>query len=264
MSDASFVGSIPQHYDQGLGPIIFADPAADMARRAAALHPKRVLETAAGTGIATRAIRTALPADADLVATDLNMPMLDIARTRFGAGEKVRFEAADATALPFKDGAFDLVICQFGVMFYPDRDLGYREVKRVLEPGGHYLFSVWDSHKYNAYGRIAHEVVGRFFESDPPQFLRVPFSYPFEPIKDSLIEAGFEDISVDVFRHTKPLPDPARLAGGLIFGTPLFEQIRTRGGASPETIMTTLAEAYAAEFSSGTMLLQVMFVSARS
>lgn len=264
MSDAGFVGSIPQHYDAGLGPIIFADPAADMARRVGALKPKRVLETAAGTGIATRAIRDALPPDSELVVTDLNMPMLDIARLRFRTEEKIRFEAADATALPFQDGAFDLVSCQFGVMFYPDKDLGYREIKRLLQPGGHYLFSVWDSHKYNANGRLAYELVGRFFDADPPQFLKVPFSYPLDAIKDSLLAAGFGDISVDVCRHIKPVPDPAQLARGIIFGTPVFEQIQSRGGVDPEAIVTALTKAYADEFSDGTMLLQWLVISARA
>src|SRR5688500_11332034 len=117
---ASFVGSIPQYYDQGLGPIIFADYAADMAQRAAAGDPARVLETAAGTGIVTRKLRDALPVDAHLTATDLNPPMLEIARAKFRAGEQVEFQPADATALPFADASFEAVVCQFGLMFFPD------------------------------------------------------------------------------------------------------------------------------------------------
>jgi SAM-dependent methyltransferase len=223
-----------------------------------------VLETAAGTGIVTRALRDALPDETELVATDLNLPMLEVARTKFDAAETVQFEAADATALPFADDSFDLLVCQFGVMFFPDKDLGYREARRVLKPGGHYLFNVWDGHKHNAFGRIAHELVGSYFPADPPQFQRIPFSYPFEPIKDSLIEAGFGDISASVLQIVRPLGDPALLARGIVFGSPLIEQIRSRGTVAPETIMNALTDAFASAFSSGSIALQALVVSARA
>src|SRR5262245_55217268 len=168
MDDAAeYVGSIPQHYDRCLGPLIFIDYAADIAHRVAARSPARVLETAAGTGIATRCLRDILPAGVRLTATDLNPPMLEIARTKFRPGEQVEFQPADATALPFADGSFDAVICQFGVMFFPDKDKSYREAFRILPPGGRYLFNVWDSHRHNPAGRIAHEVIGSFFPHDP-------------------------------------------------------------------------------------------------
>ena len=152
---ARFIGNIPEHYDVGLGPMIFVDYAADIARRAAACIPTRVLETAAGTGIVTRQLRDFLPPGVHVAATDLNAPMLEVARTKFRSGEQVEFQPADATALPFSDGAFEAVVCQFGVMFFPQKDTSYREVHRVLSPGGRYLFSVWDSHRYNPFGRIA-------------------------------------------------------------------------------------------------------------
>ena len=128
---AGFVGDIPHHYDQGMGPMIFVDYAADVAQRVAACNPIRVLETAAGTGIVTRRLRDRLPAGVGLTATDLNPPMLEIARAKFRPGEDVEFKAADAMELPFADGSFDAVVCQFGVMFYPDKDKSYREVYRV-------------------------------------------------------------------------------------------------------------------------------------
>ena len=141
---AHFAGTIPENYDSGLGPHLFVDFAADVARRAAATKPGRVLETAAGTGIVTRMLRDALPGSARLVASDLNPPMLAVARRKFGAAEKIEFQQADATALPFDDGAFDTIVCQFGVMFFHDKDKGYREAYRVLGRGGRYHFNVWD------------------------------------------------------------------------------------------------------------------------
>src|SRR6516225_3252703 len=184
-NDASFVGNIPEHYERSLVPIFFVDYAADIARRAAAWSPARVLEIAAGTGVVTRQLRDLLPAGAHLTATDLNPPMLEIARAKFRPDEQVDFRPADATTLPFPDCSFDAVVCQFGVMFFPDKDKSYREVHRVLAPGGRYLFNIWDTHLHNPFARIAHEVTGSFFPADPPQFMTVPFSYRFDPIKES-------------------------------------------------------------------------------
>jgi len=122
-----FVGSIPEHYDQGLGPVIFARPADLVATRVASFEPSRVLETAAGTGIVTRRLRDLLPAAAEIVATDLNPAMLDVSRRKFQPGEAVTFQATDAIALPFADEEFDALVCQFGVMFFPDKEKAYRK-----------------------------------------------------------------------------------------------------------------------------------------
>ena len=121
-----FVGNTPRGYDHDMGPMIFVDYAVDIAGRVAACSPVRVLETAAGTGIVTRRLRDRLPASVSLTATDLNPPMLEIARVKFRPGEDVEFKPADAMELPFADGSFDAVVCQFGVMFYPDKDRSYR------------------------------------------------------------------------------------------------------------------------------------------
>src|SRR5687767_1020758 len=147
-SDTVFAGSIPELYDRCLGPFLFEPYAADLAERAAALRPRRVLETAAGTGIVTAALRRALP-DAEIVATDLNPDMLRVAEAKAGSSDIV-FAPADAQALPFPDGGFDLVVCQFGAMFFPDRVAAYREARRMLAPGGAFLFNVWDRLEANS------------------------------------------------------------------------------------------------------------------
>jgi ubiquinone/menaquinone biosynthesis C-methylase UbiE len=267
MSDnaAGFVGNIPEHYDQGLGPMIFVDYAVDIAQRVAAGDPLRVLETAAGTGIVTRKLRDALPAAVHLTATDLNPPMIEIARTKFRAGEQVELRPADATALPFADASFDAVVCQFGLMFFPDKAKSCAEVFRVLAPGGRYLFSVWDSHRYNPFGRIAHEVAGRFFPTDPPQFYNVPFScHQIDPIKELLIAAGFGDIGIVVVSLDKVIPDTARFARALLYGNPLIDQVRARGGVEPERIADALLQAVRREFGAdpGRMPIQAMIFSA--
>ena len=264
-NDASFVGNIPEHYERGLVPMVFVDFAADIARRAAAWSPARVLETAAGTGVVTRQLRDVLPASAHLTATDLNPPMLEIARARFRSDEPVDFRPADATTLPFPDGSFDTVVCQFGVMFFPDKDKSYREIHRVLAPGGRYLFNVWDSHSYNKFGRIAHEVAGDFFPADPPQFYKVPFScHQIDPIKESLIRARFTDITVAVVALEKEIPNTVQFARGLVYGNPLIDQIRARGGVNPDQVVDALTRALRAEFGEepGRMPLQAIIFSA--
>jgi ubiquinone/menaquinone biosynthesis C-methylase UbiE len=153
---ADFTGSIPAFYDQSLGPIFFADFADDIARRVAGSAPTCVLELAAGTGIVTRRLRDLLPGEAQLTTTDLNPPMLEVARRKFHSDEMIEFQPAAATALPFADASFDAVVCQFGVMFFPDKDKGHREAHRVLVNGGRYLFSVWDSHRHNPIGPPNH------------------------------------------------------------------------------------------------------------
>jgi ubiquinone/menaquinone biosynthesis C-methylase UbiE len=251
MSDraADFTGSIPSFYDLGLGPVFFIDFADDIARRVAASAPKRVLEIAAGTGIVTRRLRDRLPGEAQLIATDLNPPMLEVARQKFRPDETVEFQPADATALPFPDASVDAIVCQFGVMFFPDKDKGHREAYRVLVSGGRYLFSVWDSHRHNPHGRLITEVVAGFFPHDPPQFYQVPFGYhELDLIKNSLEAAGFADLSIAVMRLNKIVPDVATFARALVLGNPLIGQIQTRGGVDPERVIEALVEAISHEF----------------
>ena len=246
---ANFAGDIPAKYDSGLGPHLFLDYGADLARRVAAAKPCRVLEIAAGTGIVTRLLRDALPSSAHLVASDLNSPMLMVAREKFAETEQVEFQQADATALSFADGAFDAVVCQFGLMFFQEKTKAYSETFRVLAPGGRYYFNVWDSFEFNSFARITHEAVGRFFGQDAPTFFTVPFGYHrIDAIKTSLIEAGFVDISIQVVKIDKTMEDVWRLAEGLVLGNPIVAEINARRTADSAAIVDAVAEALRIEF----------------
>ena len=141
-TDAAFSGSIPGLYERYLVPMLFEPYALDLAQRTGALRPRHILETAAGTGVVTDAIIRKLP-DIEVTATDLNQGMLDVAAARIKS-PCVKFRQADAQSLPFPDASFDAVVCQFGVMFFPDRITAYREARRVLKPGGRFLFNVWN------------------------------------------------------------------------------------------------------------------------
>lgn len=263
---AAFTGSIPEIYDRELGPVIFADYAADMARRVATAGVGNVLEIAAGTGIVTRALRDRLSPGARLTATDLNAPMLDVARTKFAPGEAVAFRPADAQALPFDDAAFDAVACQFGVMFFPDKPLAYRETWRVLNSGGRFVFSVWDSARHNPVLRHAHALVTAAFPIDPPMFYLVPVSYcALDPIKAALEDAGFADIQIAVLARVKEVASIFGFAHGFVYGNPTIDLIRARGGVDPDAIVERLARALESEFGAGPCRLpmQAIVVEAR-
>ena len=194
---ARFVGSILQTYERVLEPFLFEYYAGDLAARLEAPAGGRVLETACGTGISTAAARAALDESVLITATDLNPPMLDLAHTKRGQLAGVEFREADAQELPFLDTAFDSVFCQFGVMFLPDKALGFREAYRVLKAGGLLAFNVWDSLERNPLMALAHETISGFFDADPPQFLTVPFGWYAHDVIHAHVEgAGFVDIAI--------------------------------------------------------------------
>ena len=173
---AAFVGTVPPNYDRYLGPLLFHPYADDLAARLPVARGTRVLEVACGTGIVTGRLVRRLAGQGTLVATDLNDAMIAHARTRVPADPALEWRQADGTSLPFPDRAFDAVVCEFGLMFFPDKAAGVREAFRVLEPGGTYLFNVWDKIEHNAVARISHDTIRAFFPDDPPQFYQVPFN----------------------------------------------------------------------------------------
>ena len=177
-SDKVFTGSIPELYDTYLVPLIFEAYANDLADRAVSTGSNKVLETAAGSGVVTRALASRLPSDASYVVTDLNQPMLDHAASKQGSDARITWRQADALNLPFDDASFDAVICQFGVMFFPDRVAGYSEARRVLKSGGSFLFNVWDHIEANEFADVITKVASSVFPEDPPLFLaRTPHGY---------------------------------------------------------------------------------------
>ncbi len=259
---SNFTGTVPENYDQGLGPYIFQEFGAELAARVAAEDPESVLELAAGTGIVTRYLRNALPVDCKLVATDLNPPMLDVAADKFENYEEVSFEEADAMSLPFDDGAFEAIACQFGVMFFPDKAESFAEAKRVLKEGGVYHFNVWDTWEGNPFGRVCQEVAEATFPDNPPEFYKVPFSYPDpEVIEADLQAGGFSDITIETVNLEQKIDYPL-FAQGLIYGNPMFEEIQDRGG-DPDEVMAAIEAALKAEFGDpAVMPIRALFIRA--
>lgn len=238
---SQFVGNIPDNYDHGLGPHIFHDYADDLTQRAAASEVVSVLELAAGTGIVSRKLRDALPSHVTLTVTDLNPPMLAVAEKKFQEGENLVFHTADAMELPFDDGQFDLIVCQFGVMFFPDKLAAFKEALRVLRPGGSYLFNAWGNHAANPFAEISHGVAAQFFPDDPPQFYKVPFSYSdAEIVESDMRAAGFTDVTSEVVEIEKRVEDWERFARGIVYGNPLIGEIESRGGVDAKKVMEAI------------------------
>lgn len=247
---AQFTGEIPKNYDTGLGPVIFHPYAKDIAARAKALNPSEVLEIAAGTGIVTRKLRDALPAEVPLLATDLNDAMLDVARPLFGKDENVAFEVVDAMDIPNNEASFDLALSQFGVMFMPDKVQHYRETLRILKPGGTYLFNVWDSWDGNPWAGLGHETVEIFFPGETPGFYKVPFHY-HDPakIQTDLHSAGFENINIDRVAKQGKVTSWEAFAHAVVFGNPLADEIRALdGGVSPEEVRDAVMKKFVEAF----------------
>lgn len=243
-----FVGDIPAYYDKHLGPIIFQDYAVDLARRAAAVGAGEVLEIAAGTGISTLALRTALPAAMRIVATDLNAPMLEVARAKLPSDANIDFQQADAMALPFEDAGFDLVIIQFGVMFFPDKPAAYRQARRVLRSGGTLLFNVWSGMEANPFGEIAHAAGAHFLPSNPPQFYLTPFGYAdAAQVRADLASGGFADVDQEVVRFDKEVRDWRHFAEGAVYGNPMIVDLQA-GGVNPDDVVAHVADRLVARF----------------
>jgi ubiquinone/menaquinone biosynthesis C-methylase UbiE len=252
-TDTKFSGSIPAIYDRLLVPLIFAPYAADLCQRLVRFKPADILETAAGTGVVTRAMAEALPASVKITATDLNPSMLEVARARLGDDARITWQPADALALPFADGSFDAVVCQFGVMFFPDRIKGYREALRVLKPNGTFLFDAWDRIEASPFVDVIAATLKRVYAADPPDFMaRVPHGYHDKAlIEREVREAGFATVTIETIVHTARAASAQEAATAWCQGTPLRNEIELRGPPALNEVTEIVAKALEKSFGKG-------------
>jgi SAM-dependent methyltransferase len=252
-TDKVFAGSIPENYDRYMVPLIFEAFAADLAQRAASLSPSAVLETAAGTGVVTRALAPKLAPGASYVATDLNQPMLDYAASRQASDTRITWRQADALALPFADATFDVVCCQFGAMFFPDRVRGYREARRVLRKNGRFLFNVWDRIADNVFALAVTEALIPFQPQNPPLFLaRTPHGYcDAGKIRADLTKAGFGTISIAAVAKISRADTALDVARAYCQGTPLRNEIEAIPGLGLEAATQAAAAELRRRFGDG-------------
>lgn len=254
-SDTVFSGSIPEIYDEFLVPLIFEQYAADLAERTSAIAPQTVLEIAAGSGVVTRAVSAVLGPDALYTVTDLNKSMLDRARSQHSEDSRIVWRPADALDLPFSDDAFDLVLCQFGVMFFPDRVKAYREARRVLRPGGSFIFNMWDRIEANEFADEVTNTLAAVFSDNQPGFLsRTPHGH-YDPTtyRAELAVAGFSKVQVDRISATSSARSPAIPAVAYCQGTPLRNEIEEMAGPDLEEATAIVTEAIRVRFGDGSV-----------
>ena len=250
MADATtaFVGKIPENYERYLAPLFFNDFADDLVARVPVSDDMRVLEVACGTGIVTRRLVERLGGRGTVMATDLNEAMFAHARKRLPGSGDATYRTADGTSLPFESRSYDAVVCQFGLMFFPDKAAGAREAFRVLTPGGVYLLNVWDALERNPVPRITHETIAKFFPSDPPRFYTVPFSYHDPGVLASLLrDAGFADVRCERVAKEGQSPSATEAAIGLVEGNPVYGEITQRRPEALAEIKAAIAANLARE-----------------
>lgn len=248
-----FTGSIPKLYETHLVPMIFEPYAADLVNRLASRPISRLLEIAAGTGVATRHLASDLPDSVSIVATDLSQPMLDQAAA-IGTKRTVEWRQADAMQLPFQDRAFDAVVCQFGVMFFPDKAKAFSEVRRVLRQGGVFIFSVWDRIEENEFANIVGTALKSQFPEDPPDFMeRTPHGYyDQQTIERDLVAGGFTATSnMSTVTKRSRATSPRIAAVAYCQATPLRNEIEARDAPRLGEVTDITAEAIAQRFGRG-------------
>jgi SAM-dependent methyltransferase len=258
----AYTGFGPEFYDRKMGPLLFEPYADDLVARVPARDGLRVLELACGSGIVTRRLRAALPDSVSVVATDLNEAMLEYARQAMPAAG-MEWRAADMQALPFADESFDVVVCQFGLMFPPDRPLAYREARRVLAPGGLLLANVWGLLDENPVMALMHETVQGLYPDDPPRFYETPYGYGHAGAAADLASVGWEaqldDVRLDV--DTRGVD----LAEGYVRGSPLSQDLKARD-ADPDAVIQAFVDAFRRAYGSDrfTMTHMATVITARA
>jgi ubiquinone/menaquinone biosynthesis C-methylase UbiE len=258
-SDAAFTGSVPQIYSMYLVPLLTREYASDLATRLAERPVTRVLEVAAGTGVVTRAMDTALPAGVEIVATDLQQPMLDQA-SAIGTTRQVTWRQADAQALPFDDQTFDAAVCQFGVMFFPDKVRAHAEVRRVLCPGGTYFFNVWDRIELNELAHVVQVTLDGLFPASPPRFLaRTPYGYfDVETVREDLSNAGFTATARVITKSVPSHASSARdVAVAYCHGTPVRAEIDALGPSALNDATEAATKAIEALYGTGAVVARI-------
>ena len=210
--------------------------------------PAKVLEIACGTGIGTRHLSNSLPDGSTIAATDLNEAMLAHAEKVNGTLKGVTYSPADALALPFEDAEYDAVVCQFGIMFFPDKTAGLREMTRVLKPGGLLALNIWSSFDHNPAVRAVDEVIKSFFVEDSPRFLEAPFSMNEQDVRRMMNDAGCPDIESDHVQEFVEINNYQDAARGFITGNPTILEVEQRASIGVEELIAAAADAMAGEF----------------
>ncbi|HMS64960.1 MAG TPA: class I SAM-dependent methyltransferase [Ignavibacteria bacterium] len=235
-----FTGDFAKSYEKNLGPFLFEPFAKDLANRVNKNSTVSILEIASGTGRVTKHLRKNLPLPVKISATDISEDMLAIAKELL-KDHSIEFLTADAQDLPYDDNSFDTVICQFGIMFFPDKPKAMSEAYRVLKPGGVMLFNTWDKIENNPLVHTSHKFVNEFFKNDPPAFYKIPFSmYDRNELSELMTNAGFKNIEIEYVTLKGVSENSNDLVHGLIKGNPIYNEILDKDPEAPDRIVTEL------------------------
>ena len=249
-SDTDFPGTVPEKYDRYLGPLLFEPFAEDLADRISGKKYKEVLELACGTGRVTRHLKKVLPKEAKLVATDRHADMIKVAADSL-PNENINWQTADAQQLMFPDESFDLVVCQFGLMFVPDKKKALSETYRVLKRGGKFLFNTWDKIENNGVIYLGNQIICSYFPENPPSFYRVPFSLcQPDQLETWLTAAGFKHIKVTPVEKEGISPSAKEAAVGIVEGNPIHDRIIEKDPKLVDVIRTAVEQKISEEFGS--------------
>ena len=242
-SPIAFAGTVPNNYDRYLGPVLFEPFARDLAQRLKKHKIRRLLEIACGTGRVTRHLLNLVPVEGELVATDLNKDMISLASSEIKA-EQITWKVADALNLHFENESFDHVVCQFGVMFFPDKLRAFAEAFRVLQKGGRYVFNSWDSLENNPRIRIMKQVLDEVLGNEAPDFLeKGPHSFfDVHVIRELLEKAGFAEVNIETLHIESEYDNAADFMKGFVDGSPLASYLDSLDREVRETIRRRLTE----------------------
>jgi SAM-dependent methyltransferase len=255
MTNATFAGSVPEIYERYLGPLLFEPFARDLVHRVDACAGAALLELACGTGLLTRELLRVAPRDVALTATDLSEPMLSVAGGLVN-DSRATLRKADAMALPFDAASFDAALCQFGVMFFPDKAAAAAQVRRVLRPGGKYIFNSWGSFADNPLADVAERVVEETFPDNPPRFFHTPWGYPdADTIAADARRGGFADVRVETVDVLGRAPSAEAAAIGLTQGTPMAGQLAERTPDAIRDVTARMTAAFAREFGAAPLVV---------
>lgn len=255
--ETAFSGNIPEKYDKYLGPLLFENFAIDLIERIQNGNYKFILEIACGTGIVSKYLPEIFTKEEKIVCLDLNPDMIEIAKKKVSEG-RIEWKVADMQELPFEDSSFDIVFIQFGIMFVPDKEKAFREIYRVLKPGGKLLFNVMDILEKNQFAKVTNEILNKYFKDDPVTFYLVPFSYNNEgEIRKILAGTGFNDISFDYLRKKSSSVDTGSAVKGLLEGNPVLLQINERDPELLPVISTELREELSKKFGDKPMKIEL-------
>lgn len=253
--NTSFIGMVPENYERYLGPLMFKPYAQDLAYRLVVGDRSEVLELACGTGILTSELLSVMDSGVHLVASDLNEPMLAVAQRKI-RDRRVEWQQADACALPFEAGRFDAVISQLGIQFFADKAVAAGEVRRVLRPGGVFLFSTWGGPQRNPLAHIAQQTAEACFPSDTPTFYHVPWSYgDTRQIESDLRAGGFRHVSIQPVTLVGRAPSADYAAMGVVQGTPMANAINERRSITVDAFTAVISASLTRELGDGPLAL---------